>query len=188
MVNVTEHAPETGHRAGRMLEGMLASKNKGAKVLLTTDITGADGESRYHQTFALKRWEAGDGAVMVSVTVHGSGDWASGIRPISVMQLDMSRKRVTQSRDRRADDRLLIYAAEAAVAYAWFGEAGTPTPKNGSVAVVEESTCGACGRELTDPVSVARGIGPECFGKATGTTTIRGRKRAQPSDGQEALA
>lgn len=184
MVNVTEHPVETGHRAGRMLEGMLASKNKGAKVLLTTDIGGADGETRYHQTFAMKRWTARDEAEMISVTVHRSGDWAAGIRPTNVLTLDLTRKRIRVG----SDDRLLVYAAEAAVAYAWFGDTGVPTPKNGSVAVVEESTCGACGRELTDPVSVERGIGPECFGKATGTTTIRGRKRATPTEGQEALA
>lgn len=29
--------------------------------------------------------------------------------------------------------------------------------------------CGACNRRLTDPVSLERGIGPECFGKQTGS-------------------
>lgn len=33
----------------------------------------------------------------------------------------------------------------------------------------ETNECGRCGRELTDPVSVERGIGPECFGKETGS-------------------
>lgn len=36
---------------------------------------------------------------------------------------------------------------------------------NGPLADVEvwhDGTCGRCGRDLTDPVSVARGIGPEC--------------------------
>lgn len=32
----------------------------------------------------------------------------------------------------------------------------------------EESYCGKCGRQLTDPVSIERGIGPECYGKDTG--------------------
>lgn len=31
----------------------------------------------------------------------------------------------------------------------------------------EESRCGVCARPLTDPVSITRGIGPECFGKVT---------------------
>lgn len=33
----------------------------------------------------------------------------------------------------------------------------------------EESRCGCCGRALTDPVSIERGIGPECYGKLTGS-------------------
>lgn len=33
----------------------------------------------------------------------------------------------------------------------------------------ESSECGRCGRELTDPVSIERGIGPECYGKLTGS-------------------
>lgn len=33
----------------------------------------------------------------------------------------------------------------------------------------EASECGRCRRELTDPESIARGIGPECLGKLTGS-------------------
>jgi len=35
--------------------------------------------------------------------------------------------------------------------------------------VFEESRCGVCGRALTDPVSIERGIGPECYGRQTGS-------------------
>lgn len=185
MIDVTAHPVQTEHRAGRMLEALLTATNKGAKMLLTTDLMGEDGSNRYHQTFALRRWKASDEAEMLSVSVHGSGDWACGIKPITVMTIDLSRRRVKQSGDRRADDRLLQYAAECAVVYAWLGV--LPEPKNGSVAVVEADLCSRCGRELTDPVSIGRGIGPECFGKATGTRTITGRAAA-PLAGQEALA
>jgi uncharacterized protein DUF6011 len=30
-------------------------------------------------------------------------------------------------------------------------------------------TCGRCGRELTDPISLDRGIGPDCWGQITGS-------------------
>lgn len=33
--------------------------------------------------------------------------------------------------------------------------------------IVEADQCGCCGRKLTDPESIARGIGPECYGKQT---------------------
>lgn len=42
-----------------------------------------------------------------------------------------------------------------------------------------ESQCGLCGRKLTDPVSIKRGIGPECAGKPTGTKILRASKFAQ---------
>jgi hypothetical protein len=35
-----------------------------------------------------------------------------------------------------------------------------------------ESRCGRCTRQLTDPVSIARGIGPECFGRDTGSRHV----------------
>lgn len=39
----------------------------------------------------------------------------------------------------------------------------------GALTVVEADRCGVCGRELTDPESIDRGIGPDCFGKLTGS-------------------
>lgn len=33
----------------------------------------------------------------------------------------------------------------------------------------ESNECGRCGRQLTDPVSIDRGIGPECYSKITGS-------------------
>lgn len=33
----------------------------------------------------------------------------------------------------------------------------------------EASECGVCGLELTDPVSIDRGVGPTCYGKLTGS-------------------
>ena len=36
-----------------------------------------------------------------------------------------------------------------------------------SLTAMEESRCGRCGHELTDPESIARGIGPDCYGHVT---------------------
>ena len=55
--------------------------------------------------------------------------------------------------------------------------AGQPLPEG--LEVWEESCCGRCGRELTDPVSVERGVGPECYGKITGSQHQRKGETAQ---------
>lgn len=54
-----------------------------------------------------------------------------------------------------------IEAVNAVLTYA----AGQPT----AVRVQEASRCGRCLRPLTDPVSIDRGVGPECFGRETGS-------------------
>jgi hypothetical protein len=38
-----------------------------------------------------------------------------------------------------------------------------------SLDIYVEDTCGKCGRALTDPISIERGLGPECFGASTGS-------------------
>jgi hypothetical protein len=176
MINLSTAPVSTEHRAGRMLMGLITSANTRAKVLLTTDLTDANGGSRLHQTFAVKSWQ-GRGGTMLTVEVAGSGDWNAGTRAIKMFHVDAGGGRIVEANDPRNRDRLLRYAAEAAIAYAWFGDAGLPTPANGAVKVVESDNCGMCGRTLTDPVSIERGIGPECANKATGTRTIASRNR-----------
>lgn len=186
MLDTTAHIISQDHRAGRMLHALITSGRKNGKIVLTTDIVDANGASRMHQTFNVKRWTGRGNTPMLSVEVDGSGDWEAGIKPIKMFHIDAATGRVLSANDERNGDPLLRYAAEAAVSFAWVGEAGLPQPKNGSVTVVEADTCACCGRKLTDPESIARGIGPECYGKATGTRTIRGRSGA-PSAGQTAI-
>ncbi len=38
--------------------------------------------------------------------------------------------------------------------------------------VWHEGCCGKCGRKLTDAESIARGIGPECYGKMSWNSTL----------------
>jgi hypothetical protein len=38
--------------------------------------------------------------------------------------------------------------------------------------LAEADLCGRCGRELTDPVSIERGLGPDCFGALTGSEAV----------------
>lgn len=177
---------ETEHRAGRMLSALLGSDNRSAKLLLTVELESSG--TKYHQTFHVRKWSRRDGVDLLQVQVANSADWDAvpPRPPITVMSVDLDDLSLLMQRDRRADDRVLVYAAEAALMYAWTGQ--TKTPKNGSVRVLEESVCGRCGLPLTDPESIDRGVGPDCYGKMTGTTTIRGRKKSKPTEGQESLA
>lgn len=60
-------------------------------------------------------------------------------------------------------DTARVYCAKALLAFL----AGEPTAPG--LEIMEESRCGRCGRQLTDPVSIERGIGPECYGAHTGS-------------------
>jgi hypothetical protein len=55
---------------------------------------------------------------------------------------------------------------------------GAPVSDKCSIEV--ESACGMCGHRLTDPVSIARGIGPECASKPTGTKILHASAFVQP--------
>lgn len=41
-------------------------------------------------------------------------------------------------------------------------------------------SCSYCGKRLTDPVSVERGVGPECWGKHTGSKSVARTKVEVP--------
>jgi hypothetical protein len=57
----------------------------------------------------------------------------------------------------------------AILAARWLNEGTQRSDRIGSYKLQEESHCGVCGRTLTDPESIDRGIGPECYGKQTGS-------------------
>lgn len=161
--------PTTDHRAGRMMTGLLASANARAKLVITCDLLAADGR-RYHQTFNVKKWQGRDDTTMLTVEVKGSG-WPA----TRVLHINTATGRESVARESE-DDKLLVFAARACMQFAYTGT--VPTPRNGTVEVTEEDVCSCCGLALTDPVSLERGMGPECYGKQTGSKTITGRKKA----------
>lgn len=70
-----------------------------------------------------------------------------------------------------------------AAVLAIFNHAAGLLPETGNVERVQEaSRCGRCFRTLTDPVSIDRGIGPECFGRDTGSQHIAAERRAAGQD------
>lgn len=55
----------------------------------------------------------------------------------------------------------------AILAAHWLNEGNQRSNRIAGYRLQEESYCGVCGRTLTDPESIDRGIGPECYGKQT---------------------
>lgn len=66
--------------------------------------------------------------------------------------------------DTNADPKRIQSAIIAAL---WLNEGEERRTRVGAYRLQEESYCGVCGRVLTDPESIDRGIGPECFGRQT---------------------
>jgi hypothetical protein len=58
--------------------------------------------------------------------------------------------------------------APSAKALAWYLSRLLGGGDVSQVTVYHDGTCGRCGRDLTDPLSVSRGIGPECWEKMAG--------------------
>lgn len=146
----------TDTRAGRMLKGMIEHGNRNAAMRVTVDITG---QRALHQTFRLKSWENRDSQRMVTLDL-ADGSWDAGTYATKVLHWNTATGQVFPARGEFQDDKLMLWAAARALSYC---QTGTfPAPGNGTLNVVEESRCGACGRDLDHPVSVELGIGPEC--------------------------
>lgn len=83
----------------------------------------------------------------------------------------------------------------AILAARWLNEGAQSTYRVGQYGLSEESNCGVCGLPLTDPESIARGIGPKCFGAETdshhqvkGDSHVPTEERAIVEEILEALA
>jgi hypothetical protein len=159
-----------------MFQGLLGSENKRACVEVAVSVFNAD-ERRLHQSFRLKAWRTRDGEQRVTADLN-DGDWNAGTYATKVAHLNPANGAIYAAQG--MNDKLLVYAATAAFRFAQTGE--VPTPGNGRVECVEASRCGMCGTTLRNPVSIERGIGPECYGEETHTTTIRSRSKATKAE------
>ena len=165
-------------RVGRQLNALITTGSRRGVVLVTISVFTAEGSSRYHETFAIRKWKGGDGDECLSVSIHKSGDWRREIAPITCLHMNLTTGRLFEARDERGRAELIRYAAEQALRYAWTGS--TAQPANGRVEAEEAAKCGACGRTLTDPYYIELGIGPECSGdRGRGSRTMRSYVRGQ---------
>lgn len=151
---------------------------------MTTDLTRT-GQARItirnaaglHLTYRVRKcqpWTGRDGRERPGighwVDVRSGDDW------ISCGKLDdRGTRRDTAN---TAADALGLYGAVLIGMYLYgaqrLGVAGdTITAKGRTYSVHLEDRCSACGRELTDPVSIERGMGNDCYGKATGSKAAK---------------
>lgn len=102
------------------------------------------------------KWEHAslEDAKVMFIEVPNSGGWNDKVG------------RVTRSKGFVADpsaDNARVFCAKQLLKFL----AGEET--HADMTVQEADQCGKCGRELTDPESIARGIGPTCLGAETGS-------------------
>jgi uncharacterized protein DUF6011 len=71
----------------------------------------------------------------------------------------------------------------AVLAARWLNEGESRKSRMDGFRFQEESYCGICGRTLTDPESIDRGIGPECFGKQTDSHHQQKQKMSAVAEG-----
>lgn len=177
---------DTDTRAGRMLAaGQVTATVKSLKTgdhITLKFRCIADNRDRQYDDASRKNWIACPlaDATHVFVEVPGaSGDWADKVGTF------YPRTGKWYSDDRA--DAARVYAA--AMVGHWINGVQFDNAE-----VLEEERCGHCGRKLTDPVSITRGIGPECYRKDTGShhqvkdlTTQAGRQAALDAGYQPTL-
>ncbi len=164
--------PNIETRPGRMFAALLSSDNKKGKMELTVTITSADKDVPLYRAFSIKKWTPRDSETsFLFVAVPDTADWDAGVKPLTPLKINLATGEVKVDTYDKRNNPLITYAAKAALQYAETGEA--PKPANGTVEVVESTLCGHCGLTLRDPISIERGVGPTCFGKETGSKTIK---------------
>jgi hypothetical protein len=148
--------PSRGTRAGRML-------NAGG---IDATVTLPSGE---HCTVQIRtRRPQGRGWTNAHPTEDGARTNISILgRRVGWLNVSADGRWALTLRTRRSDYRA---AVEAIFQYAATGTS--------DLRVQEASRCGRCFRTLTDPVSIDRGIGPECFGRDTGSQHVAAEREA----------
>lgn len=157
---------DTTTRAGRMMEAgrvtvTFRSVRTGEHITLTAKARGKDEATDQWISTPLAD------ALVVFIEVPNQEGWNDKVGKVT--------RRAGFTPDRNAD------AARAFCARQLLNFlAGSPMPAG--LEAHEESRCGRCGRQLTDPVSIERGIGPECYGRRTGSKhETKGSPAGDPS-------
>lgn len=156
---------QSGEDIGDMtprIEGRESAMMAAGRLLCT--LTGPDGR---HVTIMFKarvkrsRWERCTFAKAshIFITAGKDGDKVATYYPQS--------GKFSVTPERFGGDKLRAQAALAVLKYL----AGVRSLRQGS-SILAANECGYCGRPLTDPESIERGIGPDCYGQHTGSAHV----------------
>lgn len=139
-----------GHKlddANSALAFLLAGK---ATVTLKSEKTGD------HLTYQVRKWKKAKNGTLHFVSVRTGNDFAN----VGVIRDGNSFSRGNKS-DLEFDDKRVK-------GFRWAFEHLCSRQLPPKCEVWHEGQCGRCGRPLTDPESIARGIGPDCLAKMGG--------------------
>lgn len=142
--------PSTNTRAGRMLR---AGGIEATVTLLDGRHVTLQISTRVPSGRGWRNGEPGEPGARTNIKVQG--------QRIGWVNVEAGQWRVTL-RTRREEYRAAVEAL--------FNYAAAQTAHG--LLVQEASRCGRCRRTLTDPVSIQRGIGPECYGRSTGSQHV----------------
>ncbi len=129
------------------LDFLLAGK---ATVTLKSEATGD------HLTFQVRKWKKAKNGSMHFVSVRTGNDYAN---------VGIVTDNVNFTRGRKSD---FEFDAKEVKAFRYFFGHLCQHHLPPKCEVWHEGQCGRCGRPLTDPESIARGIGPDCLAKMGG--------------------
>jgi hypothetical protein len=171
---VSDLAPNRGARVGRMLAGLLAAEPGKGRITLSVRV---EGRRRMHETFELRTWAGRDlsGRGWLFVGIPRTADWDASppVKPVTPVSVNLESGEVVENFKDERSTRLLRWLARRVLDYAMTGE--LRQPGNGRLEIREASRCGACGRPLTDDVSIELGLGRDCERKLYGDATPRSR-------------
>lgn len=156
-------APSTGTRAGRML---LAGGVEATATMRNGEHVTVSIRTRKRSGRGWANASLGEQDSRTSISVLGS--------KVGWLNVDETGRLLLTLRTRREE------FAEAIRSI--FEHAAGTTLRPTVTRVQEASRCGRCFLTLTDPVSIDRGIGPDCLGRDTGSQHVAAERRAAGSD------
>lgn len=160
-------SPDLDTRAGRMLAAgrvkvTVTSKETGEHITILFKAFADNRNGEFKENG--KRWEPcvlSEASHVFTEVPGASGEWADKVGTF----YPRSGKWYS---DNNADP-ARVYAAAAAAHWVNKGSENADPNSAWGMTFQEQDECARCGKELTDPVSIARGIGPVCLGHMTGS-------------------